>query len=320
LATYHGDLSSVGFGGEKNEITYTNAIAFSAGLSRKKYLVLLSSRPVVWHLENTPAQVSQVVVVGPTGRFDKAVHAGVLGVDSQKVSFVPLECFPKASEEVTHASAQFEATQAHLKAYLSHESVIVKEIQKYERAEIADGKVYIQTRPVENTLLPGFDPRIWRDHIEKGRDRLRIFDPKETAQIISLGKVAPYAVYPMAFGLAQLVHQGVLEPVENGTAMTLIFDSQGREMTRITSVEKITFAKRKQGSGGQAKEAVKGAQVIRGYDYKIVKPLVAYPQDVSFFLDGKFILTKNGALPEGRAPFCIVEEETGKPVEMSACR
>lgn len=306
LAAYQGDVSSVRLGDEERTVTYAQTVGFAPELPRKQYLVLMSKNPLIWHLEHSPDTLAQVVVVGPLDRYTRKVQAGVAGVDAGKVSFVPVHCFPDAAAEMASTSPLLTKTRAHLGLYLSREPAFAQALQKYERATVGSDKRHVQERPLKNPLLPGFDARVWRDHIEHGREYLHVFDAATAAQIVSPVKAAPYPVYPMAFGLAQLVNDGVLVPVENDQDIKIIYDSRGREMTRLVNIEKVNAPERE-------------VRTLKGYDYKIVKPLAAYPQDVSFFLNGKFILTKNGALPKGRIPFCVIEEDTNQPVEGARC-
>lgn len=316
LTAYQGDISSVQLGDEDRSLTYVQTVGFAPELPRKQYLVLMSQNPMIWQVEHPPATLAHVVVAGPVDRYTRKVQAGVAGTDAEKIAFVPINCFPEARKEIMNPSSRLTETHAHLSAYLSKAPALAASLQKYERATIGSGKVHVQERSVKNTLLPGFDARVWRDHIENGREYLHVFDAAATAQIVSPVKVAPYPVYPMAFGLAQLVYDGVLVPVENNQDIKIVYDSHGREMTRLIGIEKVVTASGKGKEGAPRQEV----RALKGYDYKIVKPLAAYPRDVSFFLTGRFILTKDGALPKGRAPFCIIEEETGQPVETSRCR
>lgn len=309
IAAQKGDISPIALE-DAEQLTYVSYAEMHEE-APETYLILVSRDTTLWHMKAKSAQLTNIVLAGRLQRGTGKIAAGITGIAKEKVTFVPGDCVPALSRRAVRESSMDEASSA-LEAFLKVSLVGGGVVMQNQKAVVHKESVQVSdlNRPIGRAPA-GFDKSVWEEKILLTDDRLAQLTPEAMEGVVSDGAIIPYTVLPKAFGLAQLVHQGILKPVANGQTVVVLRRDQDRGNTHLVSFEKIDLS-----NHSDAK-----VEVFNGWDYRIEKPLPAYPYDLRFFANGKMILTEGGSIPLVKAPVCIVSEDTGKPVEQSGdCR
>lgn len=262
LATREGSaLSSANLSVEAGQ---TQAIEVNVStLDKKVYMVLAAHRPVIWDVTGDVSKLSQVVVMG---NVPFNIRAGIKGVPKEKVSFVTLnDCLPKLYNEMSSGKREeMPQTKEALATYIGRAPDIMQSIQKLYTANLLRGGfVLMQSAPPETLVKvrDGFDAEIWQDKIARSGRDLRII---AAADVVTPADVKDMKVLPGAFGLAKLVHDGVIEKVPSGR-----FAQEYKEsgITVIVSED----------NGGRVVSPLAGGARKPVYDYRLKREIESLP-------------------------------------------
>lgn len=239
-------------------------------LDKKNYLVLASTQPAVWDLTGTTSRISRVVIFGPRGD-NGAVQAGLRGLAAGQVSFLSVEeCLPRLSNDLRARDGKLPHVTATLEMLMDRAPDVAQGIDRLYEATLLRGGFVIVTTPESAKLeqpQEGFDAEIWREKIVRGGMGLRILP---AADIVSGSKAADLPVLPGSYGLAKLVHDGVIEKVPSGRFARIIGGGGGSSVTILEGGghDNIVI------NGVPASEAA--ARRVPIYDYRLKKEIPAF--------------------------------------------
>lgn len=277
--------SSAGFTTYKR-LTYAAEVSVSA-LDKKTYLALASSEPMIWDITGTTSRVSQVLIFGPRDQAG-AILSGVRGFDKSRISFLAVEdCLPQMSREIRgDKSGEMEQSSLALEMFLGRAPTVAQGIRTlYEAALLRGGFVLVQSPPPGKLEKPqdGFDAEIWTERIAAAKTDLRLIAAQD---VFSSAKIADMSVLPASYGLAKLVHDGVIEKVPTGN-FARVFRSGNNSVTVI-------------GASGNDKVIVgEGSDMRRVpiYEYRLRRDVAELP--ASLMGIDKLLVPDGIKLPEG---------------------
>ncbi|MDY0008846.1 MAG: hypothetical protein RBS08_04000 [Bdellovibrionales bacterium] len=195
--------------------SYAAEVNISA-LDKKVYLVLASVQPTVWDMTGLTDRVSQVLVFGPRGTMN-TVQAGLRGIARERVAFLAVEdCLPNLGHEMGRNEGQMARSAVALEVFLGRPAEISHAAPKLYSAVLRRSGFAVETSVPPEKLakpLPGYDAEVWEDQIARVKADMR-FIP--AAQIVAGGPVTDEPLLPGGYGLAKLVHDGVIEKVPSG--------------------------------------------------------------------------------------------------------
>lgn len=262
LATREGSaLSSADLSAEGG---HTQAIEVNVStLDKKTYLILAAHRPVIWDVTGDVSKLSQVVVMG---NVPFNIRAGIKGVPKERVSFVTLtDCLPQLYNEMSSGKREeMPKTKQALMAYIGRAPDLMQFIQTLHTATLLRGGfVLVQSPPPEKLaqVPQGFDAEIWQDRIVKSGKDLRMI---AASDVVSQVAVNDMKVLPGAYGLAKLLHDGVIEKVPSGS-----FTQEYRE-GGITIVIN-------EGDGSKVVSPLSGGARKPVYDYRLKRETESLP-------------------------------------------
>ncbi|WP_143435367.1 hypothetical protein [Henriciella aquimarina] len=178
-------LSTVSVGAP-NKVTYVSTIDLEAG-DTPLYLILASKGRRIWRIQGATDRLSRVILANSLPYF----HAGVTGVESGLVDFVnAYPCIPSQEEETSRDKQVREALVAAL-------------------GRSPDTELNFQF--LNHVMLPAGDELDPYSPTEPEYDVISI-DPRS---VTSSGEVNEYEILPISAGLAQLVNEGFLRPIDD---------------------------------------------------------------------------------------------------------
>ncbi len=215
----------------QRELTYAAEVSVS-DIDQKAYLALASLEPMIWDITGTTSRVSQILIFGPRD-MSGDILSGVRGFDKNRVSFLAVEdCLPGLSREIRgDKSDEMRLMSDALGLFLGRAPTVAQGINMvYEAALLRGGFVVVQSPASGKLEKPkdGFDPEIWAERIAEARTDLRFI---AAADIFSPAKVIDSAVLPGSYGLAKLIHDGVIEKVPTGGFARVFTAGNGSSVT-----------------------------------------------------------------------------------------
>lgn len=268
---------------------HTHAIEVNiTALDKKAYLVLAAHRPVIWDVTGDVSKLSHVVVMGDT-TFN--IEAGVRGLPKDKVSFVGLtDCLPKLYFEMSsNKREEMPQNRQALRLYIGRAPDIMQSIKTLHTATLLRGGfVLMQSPPPEKMAQApqGFDAEIWQDKIAKSGKDLRMI---AASDVVSPVAVRDMKVLPAAYGVAKLVHDGVLEKVPSDSFAqdarndSMIVIQNGGEIGVAPPLSYMDESEAESPSGGDTRKA--------DYDYRLKREVESLPH---FYLGINRLLVREG--------------------------
>ncbi|HRI77542.1 MAG TPA: hypothetical protein PLX33_11230 [Alphaproteobacteria bacterium] len=300
-------VSSASFASARNRRTSAVVISVST-LEKKKYLVLASMQPMVWDITGPVTHVTRVVLFGPSE--GGSVLAGVRGVPKERVTMLSAECLPKMYQDMRDSSGQSPHATSAIEAYAGKRPAVAQTIDKlYEATLLGGGFITVRTPPPSafETPAAGFDPDIWREKIVREKMGLRLI---AAADVFSGAKLEQSATLPGSYGLAKLVHDGVIEKVPSGSFMRVYSTGGGNSVSIIES-------------GGNDTVVVQGGgdmQRVPIYDYRLKRGVPSLPA-VSLGIR-KLLIPENIKVPDdiGLKECASQKGPAGERVFETGCR
>ena len=313
--------SAIAVGGQESETSIVD-VRIEPG-DRPLFVLLLSRSPVIWDFQGDTQQVANAVVFSQ--EYDAAGNplVGLIGVPKTKIVYGPSDCLP------IRRLGGFGASNA---VQLENQLGAITRLPV--RVAAGDiGAVILPSLSVErfNTGVAapeGFDPDVWwsgTDTFPRG-----IADP-DPAAIASATSVERYNLLPGDFGLARLVHQGVIAPTTNGGEFRLLkpldrFPGGLKGSSGVSFVLSEGIARPKGELGRGCLYAPNGKTVLEG-DYCRQYPRGNAVQ-IRMTADGKSCLFRYGGenagcFPDDGRPLRMVETDKGqefKPVRAEEVR
>jgi len=237
-------------------------------LDKKTYLVLASLQPMVWDITGNANHISQIVVFGPRGSSTMA-QAGVRGFDKDRVTFRALEdCLPQLSHEMhMQQDGKMAMTVAALEVFLGRAPTVAQGMDMlYEASLLRGGFVVVRSVTPGKLDNPqaGFDAEIWQDLIARGQMDLRYI---AAADVITPLIAVDRTTLPGAYGLAKLVHDGVLQKVPTGRFARVFDRGSGNTLTILGSNISVTEDGEKQAT------EMRRVQI---YDYRLKRAVESF--------------------------------------------
>lgn len=261
----------------------------------KTYLVLHSNTRTIWRIAGDVAKVTHVVVVGPENAFDKKTYSAVVGLPKEKVTFASeTECTATTGDMMR--PERLWRTVKVLETALGRPFTAKEIYGLLVRATVSDGAVtgIIQNKMPPEAAPEGFDAVMWQNYVSSFHEYMLWFTEDEIKSAVADKPLLPYSTPPAGYGLAKLVHDGVLLPVENG---------------------KEFFVERDKGMYALYPNQVADKVVDRykGYDFKIMKPFAYFPSQLHAKIHGRYIKDADTPMPQGDPAACVVDAKTGEP-------
>lgn len=250
LGTQEGSaISAASFSAERRQ-TFAAEISVST-LEKKKYLVLAAAMPMIWDITGPVTHISRVVVFGP-GEAGQ-VQAGVRGIAKDRITFLSMECMPKFYEDVRNRQGENPGAVTAIEAYLGQPPRVAQSIDMLYKATLLGGEFITVSKPSDTEFekpKAGFDPDIWREKIAREKRALHNIPPED---VVSGATLVLPGVLPGSYGLAKLVHDGVIEKVPSGRFMRVYETGNGNSVRVIDGNNTDTDTVIVQG-GGTASE------------------------------------------------------------------
>lgn len=309
LPTMQGAMSSAGLFDETLD-GYASEVVISPD-APKTYLILTSHiHPFIWRITGAVDRLERVVVLA--GEVEYAVKrlAAVTGIPADRVTFASVENCSSDLLQQQLKSGGIPLTEGILSAVLKRKVILPGIGGKLFRARIsAKGVEMDKLTAAEIGDAPaGYDTGIWRDMVQGLQQVMIQFTPQEIATGIAELPLFPYTTPPAGYGLAKLVHDGVLQEKPNGKKYKLYQYTSGATEARPES---------------STQRALPNAVVVKelsveGRDFRVVKPLSYFPTHI-YDLSPTYILDKGIQRPEGDRTACVVSSDTGLPLEAFRC-
>jgi hypothetical protein len=138
----------------------------------------------------------------------------------------------------------------------------------------------------DSTVPEGFEKGAWQEHVRHMPGGLINFTLNE---IVSDAPAVVYEVLPRWAGIAKLLHEGAIEPLENSQIL-LLRGSGGRQL-RIQGIENV-----------KSRGDISSMEVLTlPSGFRIVKNIPYYPSGLNGGYSTKFIIAKGVSLPKGDA-------------------
>lgn len=178
------------------------------------FVLLLSEEPVIWDFQGNTQRVAQVVAFAESHDADGQPFAGVMGLPQSKITFGRNDCLPVnrlrgygSDLDVQVENKLGAMTGLAVRAVADNPAVISLPFLSTQRFDIGV--------PAPD----GFDPAQW----SAGTDTYpRGIAERDPAAIVAATRVEPYDLLPGDFGIARLVHQGVLAPTKHDNEFRLL--------------------------------------------------------------------------------------------------
>jgi hypothetical protein len=264
-------------------------------------VVATSPAAVIWRLSGDTGRVKRLIAATEVRLFeDKHPRSGVIGLPESAIHFVTKsDCLAILSETNMRSDHAERLKTIALEALLgrapdmmidSNMGNLWTTISRYDLP--SGGRDFEGGYPGGRRLpTEGASAEIWRDVRRGARGGVVEID---AASVVSPAPVRRYQVLPGAAGIAQLVDEGVLEPVE------------WRDGFRDGDRTQIGGASDKVGQLGHFKAPL---------GFRIVKSMRFPGGSLSLFAiaDPRFIVARGVPPPTGNAGHaCVISEETGQ--------
>ncbi|MBL8711642.1 MAG: hypothetical protein JNM12_01990 [Alphaproteobacteria bacterium] len=309
LPTMQGAMSSAGLFDETLD-GYASEVVISPD-APKTYLILTSHiHPFIWRITGAVDRLERVVVLAGEVKYAIKRLAAVTGIPADRVTFVSVENCSSDLLQQQLKNGGIPLTEGILSAVLKRKVTLPGIGGKLFRARIsAKGVEMDKLTAAEIGDAPaGYDKGIWRDMVQGLRQVMIQFTPEEIAAGVAELPLFPYATPPAGYGLAKLVHDGVLQEKPNGKKYKLYQYTSGATEARPES---------------SPQRALPDAVVVKelsveGRDFRVIKPLSYFPTHI-YDLSPTYILDKGIQRPEGAVSACVISSDTGLPLEAFRC-
>lgn len=295
--------SSIAVGGQDRETSIVD-VRIEPG-DGPLFVLLLSKSPVIWDFQGDTQRVVKAVAFSQDHDDAGNPLVGLIGLPETKIAYGARDCLP------VRRLGGFGASNA-----MRLENQLGAITRLPVRVAAGDmGAVFLPSLSVErfNTGVAapeGFDPDVWwsgTDTFPRG-----ITDP-DPAAIASATSVERYNLLPGDFGLARLVHQGVIAPTTNGGEFRLLkpldrFPGGLKGSSGVSFVLSEGIARPKGELGRGCLYAPDGKTVLEG-DYCRQYPRGNAVQ-IRMTADGKSCLFRYGGENAGCFP------DDGRPLRM----
>jgi len=206
FGAYEGDTISTTAVAGQDEVTGTVRVNVEAGPG-SLYVILSSFDSTIWRFEGATARVRQVVLVGVRNSAVTGVAADVV-VDLTKDvgSMLDAVCFASFWEVF---SPEGVVARGVVERTLGRPIDVMA--GTYEVGTVSLPSATVEPTPPALVAPTGFDPVVWEEATWFSPGGVVHVDP---AAVVPSDHAEAYVVLPQAFGLAQLVAAGDLEPRE----------------------------------------------------------------------------------------------------------
>lgn len=178
------------------------------------FVLLLSEEPVIWDFQGDTQRVAQVVAFAESHDTDGQPFAGVMGLLQSKVTFGRNDCLP-----VNRLRGYGSDLDVQVENKLGAMTGLAVRAVADNPAVISLPSLSTQRFDIGVAAPDGFDPAQWWAGTD---NRPRGIAERDPAAIVAATRVEPYDLLPGDFGIARLVHQGVLAPTKHDNEFRLL--------------------------------------------------------------------------------------------------
>lgn len=178
------------------------------------FVLLLSEEPVIWDFQGDTQRIAQVVAFAETHDADGQPFAGVMGLSQSKVTFGRNDCLP-----VNRLRGYGSDLDVQVENKLGAMTGLAVRAVADNPAVISLPSLSTQRFDIGVPAPDGFDPAQWWAGTD---NRPRGIAERDPAAIVAATRVEPYDLLPGDFGIARLVHQGVLAPTKHDNEFRLL--------------------------------------------------------------------------------------------------
>jgi Ca2+-binding EF-hand superfamily protein len=178
------------------------------------FVLLLSEEPVIWDFQGDTQRIAQVVAFAESHDTDGQPFAGVMGLPQSKITFGRKDCLP-----VNRLRGYGSDLDVQIENKLGAMTGLAVRAVADNPAVISLPSLSTQRFDIGVSAPDGFDPAQWW----AGTDtHPRGIAERHPAAIVAATRVEPYDLLPGDFGIARLVHQGVLAPTKHDNEFRLL--------------------------------------------------------------------------------------------------
>lgn len=178
------------------------------------FVLLLSEEPVIWAFQGNTQRIAQVVAFAENHDADGQPFAGVMGLPQSKVTFGRNDCLP-----VNRLRGYGSDLDVQVENKLGAMTGLAVRAVADNPAVISLPSLSTQRFDIGVPAPDGFDPAQWWAGTD---NRPRGIAERDPAAIVAATRVEPYDLLPGDFGIARLVHQGVLAPTKHDNEFRLL--------------------------------------------------------------------------------------------------
>ena len=175
------------------------------------YLILSTYGSVVWQIEGSTDRVERAVLISQEQvRESTLPSSAITGIDKSKVVFAPAgSCFRYFSDKKNPELIE--------QAAINIKAVVGKNVDGVFLQYAANDILLPSGEFINNVTVPkmpnGFDKSVWDRAIMLNSYGIASVKAQD---IVAVGKVESYEIFPNLFGVSQLLGQGALEKLSDG--------------------------------------------------------------------------------------------------------